>query len=69
MTKPCITPQAFKMMREKLGYSQRGLAAAWDMSPSSVRTVGRWERGEMPLSPLAAHLMRATVQGYKPEDK
>lgn len=52
-----MTPAELKSARQTLGLSARGLAQALGMSPSSGRTVRRWERGDFPVpGPIAVAL-------------
>ena len=50
-----LTPEEFKSMREKLGYSQQALADEWGMGDSGGRTIRRWESGDRPVNSIAAY--------------
>jgi len=50
-----LTPEEFKSMREKLGYSQQALATEWNMGANGGRTIRRWESGDRPVNSIAAY--------------
>jgi DNA-binding transcriptional regulator YiaG len=52
-----LTPLEFKQHRQRLGLSQAGLAALWNMGANGGRTVRRWESGERPINPIAVRLI------------
>lgn len=56
--KNIMTPEEFKDLRTRLGLSQTRLAAEWGVTARSVR---RWEAGDTPVSPIAAHSLRMIV--------
>jgi DNA-binding transcriptional regulator YiaG len=53
-----MTPLEFKQHRARLGLTQAGLAALWNMGSNGGRTVRRWESGERSINPIAIRLMR-----------
>jgi DNA-binding transcriptional regulator YiaG len=46
-----MTPHAIRLLRQRLGWTQRQLAAALNVTET---TVARWERGARAVTPLAA---------------
>lgn len=50
-----MTPADFKQHRLALGLSQADLAEVWGIDKG---TISRWERGEVPVHPLAARLIQ-----------
>ena len=63
-----MTPEDFRDARQKLGYSQGGLADLWDMGKGAGRTIRRWEAGETPLPGLAVFAIKAMEAGFTPEE-
>jgi DNA-binding transcriptional regulator YiaG len=50
-----MTPAQFKEARNTLGLSAAGLASLWGMGINGGRTIRRWEAGDVPVNPIAAH--------------
>lgn len=45
----------FRQMRESIGLSQSALADEWGMGRQGCGSVGKWERGVVPVNPIAAY--------------
>ena len=56
-----MTPDEFKAARNKLGLSQRDLAAEWGMGANGERTIRRWETGVVPVNPIAAYCIELMI--------
>jgi len=63
-----MTPSEFSEARYKLGFKQRQLAEFWGMGQNGERTIRRWEQGDVPVNPIAARLISAYLNGYRPDD-
>ncbi len=61
-----MTGKQFKKLRESSGLSQTQLAKEIDMY---VRTISRWETGELPVPKVAELALRFIAQGCKKERK
>lgn len=57
-----MTPAEFKSMRKSLHLSQRALAEAWGMGENGERTIRRWEKGDVPVNPIAAYCIEMMVR-------
>lgn len=53
-----MSPEKFKRMREKLGFTQVELAYVMEQSQ---RTIQRWENGETPIPALAEFWMKHQI--------
>lgn len=58
-----MTPAALRAARERLGYSQAGLAAALRMGKHGGRTVRRWELGEVEIPGPVAVAVELMLKG------
>ena len=56
-----MTAQDVKALRRRLGWTQRELAAALNVT---VTTVARWEQGVRAVTPLAATSLGLLVRAY-----
>lgn len=56
-----MTPATFKSIRQAAGLTQSRLAAF--LRISDVRTIRRWETGEIPVSGPASYLMELLDEG------
>ncbi|MCZ6906516.1 MAG: helix-turn-helix domain-containing protein [Deltaproteobacteria bacterium] len=61
-----MTGKQFKKLRESTGLSQTQLAREIDMY---VRTISRWETGELPVPKVAKLALRFIQQRRKEERK
>lgn len=61
-----MTPQQFKEARKALGLTQRELAKVWGMPSNGERTIRRWERGEVPVNPIADYALGLMLYAYLP---
>jgi DNA-binding transcriptional regulator YiaG len=59
------TPEEVKAARSSLGLTLAQLAAVMGVR---IMTVSDWERWARRCSPMAARLLRAYVEGYRPAD-
>jgi DNA-binding transcriptional regulator YiaG len=50
-----VQPRELKRIRQRLGVTQKGLAAHVGVTGN---TIARWERGEVPIGPVATRLLR-----------
>jgi DNA-binding transcriptional regulator YiaG len=50
-----MQPSELKRIRRRLGVTQAALAALVGVTGN---TIARWERGEVPIGPVAARLLR-----------
>jgi len=57
-----MTPERFKSIRERLGYSQQALAEEWGMGKNGGRTIRRWESGARPVNPIAAYAIDTMLE-------
>ena len=57
-----MTRQEFKAARQSLGCSCAALAETWGMGINGGRTIRRWEAGEVPVNPIAAHCIAMMVR-------
>jgi DNA-binding transcriptional regulator YiaG len=62
-----VSPDQFRQARERLGYSQAGLGQLFHLGKFPDRTVRRWECGEARIPRVAAIVLEAMLEGYKPE--
>ena len=53
-----MTPADFRAARNALCLSQRDLAEVWGMGKNGERTIRRWERGDVPVNPIAAYCIQ-----------
>lgn len=60
-----MTPADFRQARKSLGLTQGQLAKLMGVD---IRTVQKWEGGERGIDPPAVRLLRAYLDGYRPED-
>ena len=60
-----MTPAELKQARRALGLTQTQAA---NMCGCTLRSVQNWEGGEYAVSDYAARLIRAYLDGYRPED-
>jgi DNA-binding transcriptional regulator YiaG len=56
-----MTPQDVKELRRRLGWTQRQLAAALNVT---VTTVARWEQGARTVTPLATTSLTLLAQQH-----
>lgn len=59
-----MTPTEFRTARKALGLTQHELAGALRMGKWGFQTVGKWERGEVPVPgpvSVALELMKANL--------
>jgi DNA-binding transcriptional regulator YiaG len=56
-----MTPQDVKELRRRLGWTQRQLAAALNVTDT---TVARWEQGARTVSPLGATSLLLLARQY-----
>lgn len=54
-----MTARQLQRLRERLGWSQERLAEALGVHPM---TVSRWERGALPVPPMAAIAVRCLAE-------
>ncbi len=52
----------FKSARKEMGFSQKALAEHWNMGDHGHRSIRRWEQGNRPLNPIAAHCMSVMIE-------
>jgi DNA-binding transcriptional regulator YiaG len=60
-----MTPAEVTAAREALGLSRAQLAP---LVGRKVRNVQQWERGDRTIDPAAVRLLRAYMEGYRPQD-
>lgn len=60
-----MTPDEVKSARSSLGLTLAHLAAVMGVR---LMTVSDWERGVRQINPMAARLLRAYLDGYRPDD-
>lgn len=60
-----MTPADFRQARKSLGLTQGQLAKLMGLAH---RTVQKWEGSERKIDPAAVRLLRAYLDGYRPED-
>ena len=60
-----MRPAQFKAARQSLGYSCAALAETWGMGINGGRTIRRWEAGDVPVNPIAAHCIAMMVTDAK----
>jgi len=53
-----MTPEKFKKLRQLIGYSKPGLAKDMDIA---VRTITRWENGDVPIPKVAEMALELIV--------
>lgn len=53
-----MTSEEFKAARKSLGYSCAALARVWSMGANGDRTIRRWEKGTVPVNPIAAYCIQ-----------
>lgn len=63
-----MTPAEIKQARASLGLTQDQLAAVVGIGARGKQTVSAWERGVFAPSAQTARLIRAYLDGYRPED-
>ena len=61
-----ITPEKFKKLRESIRYSKSGLARDMDIA---VRTITRWENGQVPIAKVAEMALALIVLKAKRKGK
>jgi len=61
-----MTPQTVQALRRRLGWTQRELAAALNVT---VTTVARWEQGVRGVTPLAATSLGLLAKVHGPTRK
>jgi len=61
-----MTPHDVRTLRRRLGWTQRALAAALNVT---VTTVARWEQGARNVSPLAATSLGLLAKAHGPTRK
>lgn len=59
-----MTPATFKTIRQRAGLSQSGLAAL--LRIGSIKTIQRWEVGEVPISGPASIVVEMLDAGEIP---
>ena len=59
-----MTPQQIQSIRKRAGLSQSGLAAL--LRVSDVRTIRRWETGDVPVSGPASIVLELLDRGELP---
>ncbi len=57
-----MTKGEFKKLRESIGYSQARLSKEMDIT---IRTITRWENGEVRIPKVVEIAIRAIVRGAK----
>jgi len=57
-----VTKGEFKKLRESIGYSQARLSIEMDIT---IRTITRWENGEVRIPRVVEIAIRAIVKGTK----
>lgn len=60
-----MTPATIKTIRQRAGLSQSGLAALLRLS--DLRTIRRWEKGDVPISGPASIVLEMLDAGELPE--
>ena len=60
-----MTPAQIKTIRQQAGLSQTGLAAV--LRIADLRTIRRWEKGDVPISGPASIIMEMLEAGELPE--
>jgi DNA-binding transcriptional regulator YiaG len=60
-----MTGDEFRDARLKLGLTQQALAR---LIGRTRRNVQQWESGERPVDGVAARLLTAYLEGYRPDD-
>ena len=64
-----MTPKEFQKARQSLGLSAPDLARVLGISPArATQTFSDWFRGVKPMDAARARLMRAYLDGYRPDD-
>lgn len=58
-----MTPAELRAARKRLGLTQAGLAEALRLGPNGVRTVRRWEAGDVPVTGPASVAIEMLVSG------
>jgi len=57
-----VTKGEFKKLRESIGYSQARLSKEMDVT---IRTISRWETGEIKIPKVVEIAIRAIVRDVK----
>lgn len=57
-----MTPETFRAARKSLSLSQRQLASVWGMGQNGERTIRRWEKGDVPVNPIAAYCINLMIK-------
>ena len=60
-----MNPTQIKTIRQQAGLSQTGLAAV--LRIADLRTIRRWEKGDVPISGPASIIMEMMEAGELPE--
>jgi DNA-binding transcriptional regulator YiaG len=60
-----MTPARIRTIRQQAGLSQTGLAAL--LRIADLRTIRRWEKGEIPISGPASIVLELLESGELPE--
>ena len=64
-----MTPAEFQQARQSLGLPAPDLARLLGISPPrGVQTFSDWVTGKRNIDPARARLLRAYLDGYRPED-
>ena len=58
-----MTAHELKERRKALGYSQRDLAALWEMGRNGHDSIRDWEEGRKPVPGPVAVLIRKMAEG------
>jgi len=65
-----MTPDEIRAARKALGLTQHQMAVLLGFAdqPHTKNNLSKLERGSKTLDPVRARLLRAYVDGYRPED-
>ena len=62
-----MTAEEFRLARQELGLSARGLAELLRLGTDGGRAVRRWEAGDSPVSGPVSLVMEALMSGWRPK--